>query len=100
MATVERRILDDDSTSYRARVRLHGARPASAPFSRKTDALKWAVDSEAAIRAGRHFKSDQARQHTVHFMRRARLRRPPGHVRAMRDAPWHCCDFRTRIWYR
>jgi len=34
-------------------------------FRRKTDAKRWVTDIEAAIRDGRHFKTSEAKRHTV-----------------------------------
>jgi hypothetical protein len=55
MATIERRIADDGSISYRVKVRLKGYPAQSATFDRLTDAKKWASATESAIREGRHF---------------------------------------------
>jgi len=52
-------------TSYRVMVRLKGHPPESATFSRKTDAAKWAQDTESAIREGRYFKTAEAKKHTL-----------------------------------
>jgi len=52
-------------TSYRVMVRLKGHPPESATFSRKTDAGKWAQDTESAIREGRYFKTAEAKKHTL-----------------------------------
>jgi len=46
-------------------VRLKGQPIQSATFERKTDARRWAQQTEAAIREGRHFKTSEARRHTV-----------------------------------
>lgn len=50
---------------YHVQVRLHGFPNQTATFERKTDARKWAQDTESAIRQGRHFRSLEARRHTV-----------------------------------
>lgn len=50
---------------YRVLVRLKGLPAQSATFARKTDAKKWAQDTESAIRDGRHFKTVEAKRHTV-----------------------------------
>ena len=52
-------------TSYRVMVRLKGHPPESATFSRKTDATKWAQDTESAIREGRYFRTSEAKKHTL-----------------------------------
>lgn len=50
---------------YRVLIRLKGCPAQSATFARKTDAAKWAQDVESAIRDGRHFKTIEAKRHTV-----------------------------------
>ena len=62
MATIQKRISADGSTSYRVQIRLKGFAPESASFERKTDASKWAQDTEANMRAGRHFGA--SKRHT------------------------------------
>lgn len=37
----------------------------TATFERKMDAKKWAQQTEAAIREGRHFKTSEAKRHTL-----------------------------------
>jgi integrase len=65
MASIQERIAEDGSKSYRVQVRLKGHKTESATFRRKTDAKRWAVQLEAAIREGRHFKSSAAKKHTL-----------------------------------
>jgi integrase len=65
MSTIETRAANDGTISYRAKVRMKGARPRSETFTRKTDARRWAQDTEADIRAGRHFKHSEAERRTV-----------------------------------
>jgi len=50
---------------YRVLIRLKGFPAQSATFTRKTDAKKWAQDTESAIRDGRHFKTVESKRHTV-----------------------------------
>lgn len=54
-----------NGVKYRVLVRLKGCPAQSATFARKTDAKKWAQDVESAIRDGRHFKTVEAKRHTV-----------------------------------
>lgn len=63
MATIEKRKLDDGTTSYRVKVRLKGYPPESATFSRLTDAREWVQKTEADIKAGRHFGA--SKRHTL-----------------------------------
>lgn len=65
MATIEKRKSDNGSTTYRVKIRLRGYPPQTASFERITDAKKWAQQTEAAIREGRHFKTVEAKKHTL-----------------------------------
>lgn len=65
MANIEKRVSKEGDTSYRVKVRLKGHPAQSATFTRLTDARKWAQDTESAIRNGRHFKTSEAKRHTV-----------------------------------
>lgn len=65
MANIEKRISKDGKPSYRAKIRLKGFPPQSATFERLTDAKKWTQQTESAIREGRHFKTTEAKRHTL-----------------------------------
>lgn len=65
MANIEKRTTQDNQINYRVKVRLKGYPVQSATFERLTDARKWAQQTEAAIREGRHFKTNEARKHTL-----------------------------------
>lgn len=65
MASIEKRTAQDGKTSYRVKVRLKGYPVQTATFDRLTDARKWAQHTEAAIREGRHFKTAEAKKHTL-----------------------------------
>ena len=65
MAYIQQRVTIDGRTRYRALVRLKGHPAQTATFERKTDARRWAQQTEAAIREGRHFKSSEAKRHTL-----------------------------------
>ena len=65
MATITERKSPEGKKSYRVRIRLKGCPIQTATFSRKTDAKKWAQDTESAIREGRHFKIREAKKHTL-----------------------------------
>ena len=62
MATIQKRVSADGSTTYRVQIRLKGFAPETASFERKTDASKWAGDTESNMRAGRHFGA--SKRHT------------------------------------
>lgn len=65
MANIEKRTDQNGATSYRVKVRLKGYPTQSATFERLTDAKKWAASTESAIREGRHFKTAEAKKHSV-----------------------------------
>ena len=65
VATIQKRVSGDGSTSYRAMVRLKGYPAQYATFKRKTDANRWAQETETAIRKGRYFKAHEAKRRTV-----------------------------------
>ena len=65
MANIEKRISNDGKISYRVKIRLKGFPVQSATFERLTDAKKWAQQIESAIREGRHFKTTEAKRHTL-----------------------------------
>lgn len=59
MASFEKRTTPGGVTSYRVKIRLKGQPTESATFERLTDAKRWATQTEAAIREGRHFKTTE-----------------------------------------
>lgn len=63
MASIEKRISANGSTTYRVKIRLRGQAPESASFTRLTDARAWAQKVEANMKAGRHFGI--SKRHTV-----------------------------------
>lgn len=65
MASIQKRIKKDGTTSYRVEVRLKGFPPQRATFERKTDAKTWASNTESAIREGRYFRTTESRKHTL-----------------------------------
>lgn len=65
MAYIQKRTSQKGKASYRVQVRLKGHPTQTATFERKTDAQKWAQQTEAAIREGRHFKTTEAKKHTL-----------------------------------
>lgn len=64
MATIEKRT-SRSGIKYRVKVRLKGFPAQTATFSRLTDARKWVQVTEAAILEGRHFKTSEAKRHTL-----------------------------------
>ncbi len=65
MANIETRRSKDGTITYRAKVRLSGQPSASATFTRLTDARRWVQDTESSVRAGRYFKTAEAKRHTL-----------------------------------
>lgn len=64
MANIQE-VVGKTGVKYRVLIRLKGCPPQSATFARKTDAKKWAQDTESAIRDGRYFKVAEAKRHTA-----------------------------------
>ena len=52
-------------TSHRVMVRLKGFPAQSATFARKSDAKRWAEQTQTAIRNGEYFKTAEAKKHTL-----------------------------------
>ncbi len=65
MAAIEKRKTKDGKDQYRVKIRLKGHPPETATFARSADAKRWAQQTEAAIRDGRHFKTTEAKKHTL-----------------------------------
>jgi integrase len=64
MATIVKRTDSTGSTSWQVRIRKNGQK-ASATFPRRTDAVRWAQTTEAAIQENRYFQTTEAKRHTV-----------------------------------
>jgi integrase len=65
MASIEKRTTGDGKSSYRVKVRLKGYPIQTATFDRLTDAKKWSQNTESSIREGRHFKTAEAKKHSL-----------------------------------
>ncbi|MEQ1637823.1 MAG: site-specific integrase [Methylococcales bacterium] len=65
MADIQERVSSAGVKTYTARIRLKGYPTQTATFKRLTDAKKWIASTESAIREGRHFKTSEAKKHTV-----------------------------------
>ena len=65
VANIEERMTKAGKTSYRVLVRKKGFPPLSATFKRKSEAERWARNTESAIDEGRHFKGSEAKRHTL-----------------------------------
>ena len=64
MATIEQHT-SDGKPVYRVKIRRKGAPLLTATFHRLTDAKKWAQITEGAVLEGRHFKTAEAKRHTL-----------------------------------
>jgi len=64
MAVIQERKDSSGKIKYRVLIRLKGYPAQSATFDRKTDAKNWAIQTEAAIKERRHFKTVEAKKHT------------------------------------
>ena len=65
MAAIEKRTTGRGEVTYRVKIRLRGHPTVSATFPRKTDARRWAAQTEAAIREGRYFHTAESQRHTL-----------------------------------
>lgn len=65
MASIEKRKTSDGKITYRVKVRLKGFPTQTPSFERLTDARRWEQSTEAAIKEGRHFKTTEAKRHTL-----------------------------------
>lgn len=65
MASIQGRKDGNGKVRYRVQIRLKGHPTESATFDRKTDAKRWAQQTESAIHEGRHFKSAESKKHTL-----------------------------------
>lgn len=65
MATVVRRVSRDGTVTFQVRVRVHGERPRSRTFNRKTDAKLWAADVEARLGRGAFVPTSVDRRRTL-----------------------------------
>ena len=64
MGTITKRLTADDKPYYTVQIRLKGYPAQTATFPRLTDAKKWVLVTEAAIKEGRHFKTAEAKKHS------------------------------------
>ena len=64
MASIQER-KKNGKPSYTAKIRLKGHQPVFQTFTRKTDAVRWANQTEAAITEGRFFKTAESQKHTL-----------------------------------
>jgi len=65
MATIEKRILQDGSVSYRAKVRVLGELPRTRTFARITDAKAWAAATQTDLSRGAYVPTTSDRRRTL-----------------------------------
>lgn len=65
MASIKKRTGTTGKTSYLVEIRLKGLPHQRATFDKLTDAKRWAAQTETAIKEGRHFKTAEAKKHTL-----------------------------------
>ncbi|NGX51765.1 MAG: Tyrosine recombinase XerC [Candidatus Anoxychlamydiales bacterium] len=65
MANIQKRETKSGKIHFRVQISLKGYPKQTATFRNKTLARKWAEQTEAAIREGRHFKTAEAKKHTL-----------------------------------
>lgn len=65
MANIEKRTTKNGKISFRVKVRIKGYPDQTATFPRLAEAKRWAQQAECAIREGRHFKTTEAKKHTL-----------------------------------
>jgi len=87
VATIQERHGINGKPRYRVQVRLRGFPPQTATFERKTDAKEWARQTESDIKAGRYFRTNESKRHTVaqlidHYLRVAMPRKRPSSQRS------------------
>jgi len=60
MATITKR-----PSGYQVKIRMKGHPAASASFDKRSDAVRWATTTEAAMREKRYFKTSESQRHTL-----------------------------------
>ncbi len=65
MASIKEKKDKNGKTRFHVQIRIKGCKPQHGSFKRKTDAERWIQQTESAIREGRHFKSTEAKKHTL-----------------------------------
>lgn len=96
MANIQE-VIGKTGTKYRVLIRLKGFPPQSATFARKTDAKKWAQDTESAIRDGRYFKTAEAKRHTAAEMIDRYIKEKLSSKKSAEDIERHLLYWRSQI---
>ena len=87
MAYIEERRTQKGKTRYKAQIKIKGHPVLNATFNRKTDAERWAQQTEADIRRGKHFPTQESKKHTLKdTIERYERDILPGRTRSKRDS--------------
>lgn len=89
-----------NGVKYRVLIRMTGCPPQSATFARKTDAKKWAQDTESAIRDGRYFKTAEAKRHSVADMIDRFIKEQLAGKKSAEDTERHLLYWKSQIGVR
>ena len=65
MASIRERIDADGKKTHQAQVRVKGYPPQTRTFATRTDAKRWAQQTEVDIRSGLHIRQSQSTSRTV-----------------------------------
>jgi integrase len=66
VATIRQRVCAGGAQRYHVQVRIKGFPPATGTFDRKSDAKRWALETELAIRRGTYFVESAPQKPTLH----------------------------------
>lgn len=78
MATITKRVNGNDTTSYKAQVRMAGYPTRTASFKTERAAKRWVATIEAAMIEGRHFRGASGRRHSLDDAIKRYLEERPG----------------------
>lgn len=62
---LEKRVADDGSVTWRARIRMKGYPPQTGTFEKRKKALEWLEETRTAMRSGKYLPTVEAKRHTV-----------------------------------
>lgn len=65
MAVIEKRKNKNGEINYRVKIRIKGHPAQYATFKRLTDARRWELQTESAIREGRYFPTAEVKKYTL-----------------------------------
>jgi integrase len=97
VATIQERKTRAGKPHYRVQIRRKGRPTQSATFERKTDAKRWAQETEAVIREGRHFKIGEAHRHTLGAMVDRYLQTVVPHLKSAKDRRRHLLWWKEQL---